>query len=824
MADCFEAIRKLYDKAEIPDEVIVGVIDDLEKIKSTLQERGELDKLPGRTQRYLESLKNLTSQQRLERAQNISKKSSLVSRIQAFDNKKEGILSALANSEVLLPDARVSAEGIARAQKGRLLKMFSLGLEREGLMDIAKSGGLDAEIAEAKLALEDKNYKPTIKITDEAMKIAKIYHAVTKEILESKRNAGVNVGEIAGWLKQTHDPKSLRDAGFDKWAADIVPRLDANKTFGDVSPNSKEGVEKLKGIYDKITEGRYGFIENAPVADDLVTVFKTSRLGDKLGRERTLHFKDGVSFADYNSQYGKGSIFDSMAKEIDASSRQVGLISVFGTDPEKTIEALIKQHGVENSDAKKIRDVYKVLQGFSSQGGEAIAARVGNGIRATQNLAKLGMAVASSFGDWATSAAVTRANFGGGYMGHMAGLMRNYLEAMPKEARQKWADRMGLYLDDMVSQIHANNDFGGTLPGSVSELQRLSFKASGLELHTSAGRLAAARQFSMNLAEHSGKEFGTLSPRLQANLGLYGIKEGDWRIMSQAVEDIHGYKGMTPEALDELPDAVFKSEIAKLEGRKPSLENYKRDVSNKLRNFLSDNAELAVPQPGARVKARLLGDTTQDTPEGQFWRFVAQFKSFPLTFHQVFSRVALADPERTTQKMTEAIFKGKGDVQGMVGLILTTTMLGFVAAKAKEFARTGTIDTTPTTDDIYKAAVQGGGFGLYGDFLFGEHNNTYGTNGAEKIAKTIAGPVISEAYDVGKTYYNAKSDILKKGGVSKQTTKDMIKIAQRNTPFGNMFWSKHVLDKYIWDQMYEAADPGYSLRKENRLARQRGGP
>lgn len=822
MADCFGTIRGLWDKKEVPDDVIHNLIDDLNEVKSRLMKDGKMDEFPSRIQQRLKEIKELTASQQKERALNIQRKNELSQRIGQFDNKTEGVLSTLGGSNVLLKGAKYSAEAIARSQKGKLMNMALMGLERDGLLQIAKSGTLDREIIAAKFSLE-RGETPTIPITEEAWKIAKVYHSVTKEILESKRAAGVSIGEIQGYVKQTHDSMKIQKAGFPTWLSDILPKLDIEKTFGDRDPMGKESQIMMKEIYDSIVDGKHGFIPNSPVADDLVTVFKTSRLGDKLKRNRTFHFKDGQSFYDYNSSYGRKSLFNTMMGDINNSSNQVGLISTFGTDPQKTIEALIKQNGLSENDAKTVRNVYKNVQGYSNLGGDSLKAKIGAGLRAQQAMSKLGMATLSSLGDWASSAAILHSNFGTGYLGNMGKLMEHYLKSVPSEARNTWSEKLGLYLEDMVNHIHANNEAGATGPGMISEMQRLSFKASGLELHTAASVLAESRMLATQLAEISSKSWDNLSPRVQANLGLYNIDRTDWALLKMSTEDIHGYQAMTPEAVEALDPQYFSDlRDVKYEGKKfkPTPEQMQRELSTKLRTFITDNASLGVPQPGSRVKAFILGDTDQASWEGQLRRFVGQFKSFPLTVHQVFSRVALANPERTSQSAFDAIFKGQGDVKGMVGFMLTSTLMGYLAIQAKNVIKGQSVNLNPGLDDTKDYFRQGGALGLYGDFLFGDYKNAYNSPGMLKFAKNVAGPVLSEGFDVAQLWTDAMDSRSNSHGrhvQPKQVEKQAITMMQRNTPFGNMFWSKYVLDKYIWDQMKEAADPGYDLRKQNRL-------
>ena len=76
---------------------------------------------------------------------------------------------------------------------------------------------------------------------------------------------------------------------------------------------------------------------------------------------------------------------------------------------------------------------------------------------------------------------------------------------------------------------------------------------------------------------------------------------------------------------------------------------------------------------------------------------------------------------------------------GLVNTIAGTTLMGYIVLQAKQIAAGKEPRKVDSVNDAYKillaSAMQGGGAGIYGDFLFGQANR-YGGGTLE----TLAGP------------------------------------------------------------------------------------
>ena len=111
---------------------------------------------------------------------------------------------------------------------------------------------------------------------------------------------------------------------------------------------------------------------------------------------------------------------------------------------------------------------------------------------------------------------------------------------------------------------------------------------------------------------------------------------------------------------------------------------------------------------------------------------------------------------------------------------------------------------------IMSAFVQGGGAGIYGDFLMSELQNEYG-NG---IFETALGPTAGDI----SSFFN----ILQSMNEPKKAGKKFIQLAEGHTPFLNMYYSKAAYDYLIGYQIKEMLDPGFFDRMKDKHEEKRG--
>jgi hypothetical protein len=232
-------------------------------------------------------------------------------------------------------------------------------------------------------------------------------------------------------------------------------------------------------------------------------------------------------------------------------------------------------------------------------------------------------------------------------------------------------------------------------------------------------------------------------------------------------------------------------------------------LSTKLITFIDDRMAAAMNEPGARTRAHLIGDSRPGTWRGEFWRAATLFKSFPV---EILNRVY-------GEKVAN------GEYASLAGLFLTMTVLGGVTNVVRDAARgiapPDYTDLSPKQglQLFLRAAITGGGLGLFGDFVLGEYNRFGGS-----MTASLAGPVLGQADKAAEIFagvmrapaaddpFDAAADVGAKA----------FKFLYSNLPFVNLWWARQTLDYFVLYNMQEWLNPGYLQRMERRREAETG--
>ena len=231
-------------------------------------------------------------------------------------------------------------------------------------------------------------------------------------------------------------------------------------------------------------------------------------------------------------------------------------------------------------------------------------------------------------------------------------------------------------------------------------------------------------------------------------------------------------------------------------------------MRSKFQTYIADQVRESVNESDAGSRAITTWGTQAGTPEGAAVRILMQFKSYPVTFMR-----------RTLNR--EVNRQDGVDVGGLAHLIVATTLMGYAAMEMKNLARgqntrTSNADTGKDWAKILMASmVQGGGLGLYGDFLFGDSSRM----GAGPVL-SLAGPTAGTLDDVASEIQNIVHGLAGDERALRDAQSGAIRLARNNTPFVNMFYTRAAMDHLIWHRLQEAVNPGYLARYEDRMRRE----
>lgn len=613
------------------------------------------------------------------------------------------------------------------------------------------------------------------------------------EYLRARFNeAGGRIGKLENWgLPQTHDWQKVFNAGFDTWRDFILPRLDRGRMIDRRTglPFTDEGLElALRDVFETIS------------TDGLSKVKPGAQAGKMLANQRLdhrfLHFRNADAWLEYNKDFGAKDPIASMFGHMRGMSQEIARLELLGPNPDATMRYLqdAVRVSAKNADVKARRRAKvgaytagKLYEQYTGELGAVVNDKIAMGFsafRGWQTAAKLGMAVISSFSDQGTGFMARR--FNGLPVLNQLNKQLSYLNPL-SAADRKFAVRAGMIAEEWSNRTAAQYRYlGEELTGEWS--RRLAtgvIKGTGLSALTQHGRWGFGMDYLGRVSDliEDGRTWSSLPRAMRRQFERHGISETDWQTFGRAdMESYKGTKWLLPQ-------------------------NIEGEAGRKLSRLIHSETDFAVPVSDLRSQAIVNTLAAKGTWHGEAARSAFQFKAFPLAVLFLHARRAIE----------------LGGTQGAVyaaQLVIATTLMGALALQLKEIAKGR--DPRPMDGDhaaeFWGAAMlQGGGLGIFGDFL-GSSENRYGGG----FASTLAGPGVQSAQNVGDlTIGNAAKAIR---GDNTDVGRDVVRMVRQETPGGNMWMSRLAFERLIIDQLQMQIDPDYrrSFRAAERRAKDKG--
>ncbi len=611
--------------------------------------------------------------------------------------------------------------------------------------------------------------------------------------------AGGHIASREDWhWVQDHSGDKFREAGFNAWRDFVmgadergVPILKLDSMLDDATglpfePDALEPV--LAKMYDDVvTDGR---------ANMAIGGMGTGKaLYNRHAEERFFVFSDSRAHLAYARRFGKTGVVEGMNRHLDRMARDVAAMQRFGANPDATIrhvsDTVIQQAaktvGREprprakllsepirwtkqkllpdaldkaEAGASDLQAMYDVFMGKHENmipKSRKLAAGF-DAYRSFETSAKLGSAfISAAPGDLATSS-VTRA-FNGLPQWSMIG---DYIRLMaPTEgslAERQMLVRHGAMAADWAhSGAEAHRMMGEEYSGELAKrLAELTLRASALSKHTDVMRQLFVKGFNAGVADFAHLPFERLNSQFAGALERYGIGPDGWEALRTApMDDAHGTTWFNPMNVTD-------------EG-----------VRNAYLRMVHTEKRFAVPETDLRTRAILAQNFKRGTWWGESMKSLFLFKSFGLTLLNTHGRRA----------MSRGGWSGAGFL-GLyaVGLGAMTTLAGATAIQLKNLLAGRDPEPMNTPTFVGRAMAQGGGFGIFGDFLRASENRFGGG-----ILQTIGGPgaaTLQTGFDL--TYGNAaaivRGDRKKDGTLKTHFAKDIVKIMKQEVPVASSLW------------------------------------
>jgi hypothetical protein len=673
------------------------------------------------------------------------------------------------------------------------------------------SGTIDEQIAVAREAL-DLAPDSLKGMMPEAVGIAKAMKKWQEKARIDANDAGAFIGKIDGYvIRQSHNMWKIRADGFDAWRAMVEPRLDVAKTFGDATNYE----EALTGIWDGLASGVH--LKPSPPQPG----FKgASNIAKRLSASRELHFRSAKDWHAYHKEYGYGTIAEAMKQSFEISAQNTALMRKLGANPGDNLDRIVKEiaKGIDDVARKAafvesagergpIKNSLAHLDGTLRIPVDGMVASMGSNVRKVQDMAKLGGATISAFVDPAIMGTEVRYQGGtmlGGMAEAMTGLFQNRKNPVIREVNAV----LEVVAEDMMAAAHPRFSLAEDgASGLITRWHRNFFKVIGLTGWTDRLSGALVRGTARRMALHAGTDYNNLNRDFQRVIRLHGIDEKRWNVIRQAArKEADGRDYVSPQSIEALPDNLFTPLMGKGRPSARRTAKAKRDLADQIRRLYIDRANVGVIKPDVRTRRYALGGTRRGTFDGELRGFIMHFKSFPIgVLANVVGREVYG---RGSDTLMQALRNGNGEMLGLANLILSTTVLGYVAMATKDIAK-GRGPRDPKDPKTWAAAmIQGGGAGIYGDFLFGEMRTRYGGG----PISTALGPEIGMAEDILDVIGRARNG----DDVAAATMRTILS----NTPYANLIYTKAALDYLIMYRIQESLNPGSVRRMEQRIKKE----
>lgn len=635
---------------------------------------------------------------------------------------------------------------------------------------------------------------------------AKAWLDVIERMRQRFNAAGGNVGKLGyGYLSQAHDRVRVLETGAEAWADKVAPLLDREQYVRpDGSLMSPDEIRAmLVSAWDTISTG--GDNKRSPGA------FRGNGARANKGSDhRVLHFRDGDAWMAYMSEFGEGSLYDSMMSHVGRMAADIGLVERYGPNPEQQfrVQADIAERAdgkgtVKNRAAGNTPEAYwALISGKAGMPENQVVARVGQDMRNIQTAAKLGGAVLSSTTDVATIAATLHYHRLP-YFDMLANVGRQF-----SAEERRFLQAHGVIGESLVNTLnrwtgdHMTHSLTGRVAGSVMKLSLMNAWTDGL-------RGAFSATMMQGFARKLGTSWDSLSKWDRYLMERKGITPEDWATISSAKPtERNGLQYLTHDGI-----VATGAENA-------------QTAATKWLAFVNDEAQFAVVNPDLATRAIVTaGGLPAGTVKGEAMRSFMQFKSFPIAMLTRHWRRVLDTPQGL--EGAPAGFGAQTDggaavnrIAVLAALNVTLMMIGAIVMQNKALVQGK--DPYDMTEGKFwmRAMAQGGGAGYLGDLLFKDPTEQRG-NSVEQGVGAILGPAAGAAAGLVGDLGVVNAWELAKGKETNAAA-EALRWTNSQLPYVSLWQTRAAWEHWFLHNLQEAANPGYLSRMQQRAAKDWG--
>lgn len=849
---CFDAANAASGGKLARDEVNAAfqrVADYKQKLQAGGNIDGMADRLRAFAEREAERTRIAAAMQRRHAALNVIVRDRLDQAIDSYMkaglSPRKALLTVLEGTQQGIEGGRNSVAALTGAYEARYLGgLFSeMQKGRPHLVNALRDPKMDADIMREMTELREGG-TPGVTGNKDAQYVARLFATYAELSRTDLNKLGASIGKLDGWAgPQIHDDVKLIAAGKEAWTDAILPRLDMDRTFPDAADEAE--VRAILGdVYDTLVTG----FPNKATPKEKGQRVNPANMARSLGKSRVLHFRDADAALAYRNEFGYGNTVSGIFSHLRKAARVAANMEALGPNPEVMFGSIVdglkrrikddprlgpqektrRMKGLD-ADAGTLRQSLDVATGMVSRPVNVTAAKISADIRAVTSMAKLGGATISSITD-TISASAASAFRGSGFMRGLIAQLDGLRRGRPKEEVAELSYILGEGFDGLIGHIVAPAAATDSPVGRLSRLQETFFRWNGLSWWTDTQRAAAGRAISAEMGMRAKVDYANLPDNYRHVLSLHGIDDMKWEAIRAAqFREVEGRVYVTPDRIRELGDDVIEPLVAdRIEAaraasrideaksadvierrtaefedkRQQIIEDGRRDLELSVLRFFADETSYGVVEVDNATRRIMTQGLRPGTAAGEAIRFIGQFKGFPFAFTQRVVGRALFGHRKGASYLERSAHIGT--------LLAGMTIAGYMSMTLKDMFRGYWPPRDPTDVKTWQAAaLQGGAFGIYGDFLFSQTNRFGGG-----LSETIIGPSIGSILDIAEYGLQARD--------GDATAARALSIGMQNTPFVNLFYTRPALDYLFLNSLREWASPGYLRRQETRRRNEYG--
>jgi len=634
------------------------------------------------------------------------------------------------------------------------------------------------------------------KVSKAAMEIAEQWKKASEYLRTRFNAAGGNIGKWESWLlPQSHDMRKIGEVSVDVWKKHILPLLDRQKMV-DLDTGLPVGDEKLELLLHDIYE---------TLRTDGINKLKPggqrgkSMLANQRGDHRILHFKDAESWLTYQKRFGNDDIFNTLTNHMERMSQDIAMMEVMGPNPEhgfkrimdharKEAAALPGGKGLYNkrqraeSKIDGLQTTWDTVTGLNSTPVNGRIATIGSELRAWQASSHLGSAYLSAYSDFGTASMIAKLN-----KMKPTKMLNEYMKVMKDNDYREFAAQMGVVADSLTQTMASGHRYAGEMlsHGFMSRVADSVMRVSLLKPHTDGIQMAFQMEFLGMLGRHLDKSFDQLDEGLIANFKNYGIGKEHWSMMQKAYREKGGARYVDPMAMARLdtPNA--------------------QEAAEQLQRMMLTEREYAVITSHSRVRGWMFGNNRPGTGKGEAFRAFWHFKNFPLTF--------------TVMHMTRML--SQNGIQGKIaygtGMAFIMMLFGMVSLQSKQVKGGKDLRDLSSGETWGEAMLQGGGLGIFGDFIGSDANRNGGT-----FLGTFSGPLVGQTGDAAWRLIKGNFDQAA-AGEKLNLAYEAWRFTKSNIPFQNLWYTQLLFERGVADRIDEFVDPKVHRRRRRMIRKMR---